>query len=125
MRRVLATLILVLPLAAQTTSQTFEFVSTEMSFGGRVVKGAPYSAEAVTESNQVLSDGNRISRRSTAKLYRDSEGRTRREQTLDSIGPWARRAGRAPLTPAARVSLRAGRAARTRACRRTSRSTRA
>src|SRR5262245_46681240 len=31
---------------------------------GRVVKGAPYSAEMVTESVQTLGDGNRIVRRS-------------------------------------------------------------
>ncbi len=52
-------------------------------------KGAPYSAEAVTETVQVLSDGNRITRESRAKVYRDSEGRTRREETLSAVGPWA------------------------------------
>jgi hypothetical protein len=45
----------------------------------RFVKGAPYSAEAVTETLQVLGDGNRISRKSVTRIYRDSEGRTRRE----------------------------------------------
>lgn len=67
------------------------FLATEMSFGGPVVKGAPYSAQAVTESTQSLIDGNRIINRSTASVYRDSEGRTRREQTLKSMGPFARR----------------------------------
>jgi hypothetical protein len=47
---------------------------------GRVVPGAPYSCEAVTESVQVLSDGNRIAKKTTARIYRDSDGRTRREQ---------------------------------------------
>ena len=37
----------------------FVFIASE-SFGGKVVKGAPYSAEAVTETIQTLSDGNRI-----------------------------------------------------------------
>ena len=45
----------------------------------RVTKGAPYSADAVTEFVQTLSDGNRIVRRTTTRLYRDTEGRTRRE----------------------------------------------
>lgn len=45
----------------------------------RVVKGAPYSAEVVTESVQVLADGNRIVRKTTGRVYRDSQGRTRRE----------------------------------------------
>lgn len=67
----------------------FVFLASEMSFGGKLVKGAPYSAEAVTESTQTLSDGNRIVNKSTASVYRDSEGRTRREQTLRAIGPFA------------------------------------
>ena len=78
-------------------SDTFVFVSSEMSFGGKVVKGAPYSAQAVTESIQTLSDGNRIVRKNTAAVYRDSEGRTRREQTLGAIGPFAA-AGDPPQT---------------------------
>ncbi|MGH9971754.1 MAG: hypothetical protein ACREBG_28710 [Pyrinomonadaceae bacterium] len=67
----------------------FVFYASEMSFGGRLVKDAPYSAEAITEMTQTLSDGNRIVNKSTAMLYRDSEGRTRREQTLRAIGPFA------------------------------------
>src|SRR3989442_14565857 len=74
---------------------TFVFVASEMNFDGKLVKGAPYSAEAVTESAQTLGDGNRIVNRSTASVYRDSEGRTRREQTLKAIGPFA---GEAPQT---------------------------
>lgn len=45
----------------------------------RIVTGAPYSAEAVTETSQTLADGNRIARKSVTRIYRDSEGRTRRE----------------------------------------------
>ena len=66
---------------------TFMFVSSEMNFDGKLVKGAPYSAQAVTESTQVLSDGNRIVNKSVASVYRDSEGRIRREHTLRAIGP--------------------------------------
>src|SRR5262245_14681934 len=57
---------------------TFGWVASEMSFGGKPVKGAPYAAEAVTESTQTLIDGNRIQRKSSASVFRDSEGRTRR-----------------------------------------------
>ena len=49
----------------------------------KAVTGAPYSAEATTESIQVLADGNRIVRRTTVKVYRDGKGRTRRE----TLGP--------------------------------------
>jgi TonB family protein len=75
----------------------FVFIANEMSFGGKVVKGAPYSAQAITESVQNLSDGNRIVNKSTAAIYRDSEGRTRREQTLRAIGSLAN-GGEGPQT---------------------------
>jgi hypothetical protein len=63
----------------------FVFVASE-SFGGKIVKDAPYSGEAVTESIQTLADGNRIVNRITSSVFRDSEGRTRREQTLKGLG---------------------------------------
>jgi hypothetical protein len=62
------------------------FVASEMSFGGKVVKGAPYSAQAVTESIQTLGDGNRIVNRNSSAVYRDGEGRTRREINLKGLG---------------------------------------
>lgn len=68
---------------------TFVFVSSEMSFDGKLVKGAPYSAQVVNENVQMLADGNRIVRRNTASVYRDSEGRTRREQTINAVGAYA------------------------------------
>ena len=68
----------------------FVFLGTEMSLSGKLVKGAPYSAQAVTEMTQVLSDGNRIINKSVAQVFRDSEGRTRREQTIKAIGAMAR-----------------------------------
>ena len=73
----------------QRGDDTFYYVTSEMSFDGKLVKGAPYSAQAVTEMTQTLSDGNRIVNKSTVSLYRDGEGRTRREQTLRAIGPFA------------------------------------
>ena len=51
---------------------------------GTSVKGAPYSAEAVNETNQMLADGTRIHRENRTTVYRDSEGRTRHEAP-DSI----------------------------------------
>jgi hypothetical protein len=69
------------------TGGSFGFVS-DMLVGGTAVKGAPYSAQAVTETIQTLADGNRIVHESTAMVYRDSLGRERREQTLPAIGPF-------------------------------------
>ncbi len=54
-----------------------------------VLKGAPFSATAVTETTHALADGNRIHRSTSIALYRDSEGRFRREVTLSAIGPLA------------------------------------
>jgi len=55
---------------------------------GKVVKGAPYSATAVTETVQLLGAANQIITRSESKVYRDSEGRTRNEGSIDKIGKW-------------------------------------
>ena len=56
-------------------------------FEAKVVKGAPYSAESVTEMTQTLADGNRIVRTNRGSVARDGEGRTRREQMLGALGP--------------------------------------
>ncbi len=67
-------------------ADTITVVSAEAGVPGRVVKGAPYTAEAITESTQTLADGNRIARKSTAQLARDSEGRTRRQDRFGESG---------------------------------------
>ena len=63
-----------------------DFISMPLGLGGETVTGSPYSAEAVTVVTQTLADGNRISRESKAAVYRDTAGRTRREQGLAIIG---------------------------------------
>jgi hypothetical protein len=55
----------------------------------RIVKGAPFSAQAITTTTQVLGDGNRILQTSEMALARDGEGRTRREMSVEKIGPWS------------------------------------
>lgn len=77
------------PVGRGPGGDTVVFVSTEMSFGSKIVKNAPYSAQATTETTQMLADGNRIVRKNSSSVYRDSEGRTRHDQSLGSIGPWA------------------------------------
>lgn len=70
---------------------TLAFIGAEIPMGP-VVRGAPFSGEGVTTVSQTLGDGTRIDRRVTAKVYRDSEGRVRREQTvlgLDVLKPSA------------------------------------
>ncbi len=65
---------------------TLSFVTPDSTFERRVVKGAPFTAESVTEHVQRLGDGNRMVRKSAAKLFRDSAGRTRREHALTRGG---------------------------------------
>lgn len=59
--------------------QDAKVIAETWTSGDKVVKGQPFSAEAVSESVQTLSDGNRIVHNSTTKLFRNSEGRFRRE----------------------------------------------
>jgi hypothetical protein len=54
---------------------------------GKVVTGAPYSAVGVTETIQTLADGTTIDRKIQANIFRDGQGRVRRETTLPVIGP--------------------------------------
>ena len=54
-----------------------------------MVTGAPYSAQAVTAHTQALPDGNTIHTTTTVNVYRDGQGRTRREMQLRAVGPWA------------------------------------
>ena len=56
---------------------------------GKVVTGAPFSAAATAESKQTLSDGTTISRTVQTNLFRDAQGRVRRELTMPAVGPLA------------------------------------
>jgi len=74
-------------LRAQEPS-TFKFeVQTRMPLETRTVKNAPYSAELVTDHMQQLADGNRIVEHSSGRVYRDKEGRVRREEDRPSGNP--------------------------------------
>jgi hypothetical protein len=83
LRRCLVAVLLVAALVSASASgaQTIEFLGTDIRIAP-LVTGAPYTADAVTTVTQVLADGTRIDRRVTARLYRDSSGRVRREQTI-------------------------------------------
>jgi hypothetical protein len=61
------------------------FLGAEPGRPGPLVTGAPYSAEAVTEIDRVLPDGNKIHQTTTTRIYRDSQGRTRREPGLSAL----------------------------------------
>lgn len=52
----------------------------------RLVTGAPYSAMGTSETITTTADGGRIVRQNTVRVWRDSDGRTRSEFELTSIG---------------------------------------
>jgi hypothetical protein len=53
-----------------------------LSAHSKVVTGKPYYATSTTDVVQTLTDGNRIVQHSSSVIYRDAQGRTRREQTF-------------------------------------------
>lgn len=70
------------PLMGGGQMPSLSFTTPDANFERTVVKGAPFSAESVTEHIQVLADGNRTVRKSSARIYRDAVGRTRRDHEL-------------------------------------------
>ena len=50
------------------------------------VKGAPFCAAVTTEHTQSFADGNRIHTAENSNICRDSEGRSRREASLNLLG---------------------------------------
>jgi hypothetical protein len=74
----------------------------------RLVTGAPYSALGTSETITRLPDGNRIVRQNSVRMWRDSDGRTRAEYSLSSIG------GPLPLEVNSTVTVIDDPAARTR-----------
>jgi len=61
-------------------------LDTQAGRPGRVVKGAPYSADVSNQTTRTLADGNTIRQTSSGRVYRDSEGRTRQEPSLQTLG---------------------------------------
>jgi hypothetical protein len=68
-------------------TKVLPLVTKVLPLEAKVVQGLPYSAEVVTESIQTLADGNRIVQRTTGRVFRDSQGRVRREEDRPSGSP--------------------------------------
>jgi hypothetical protein len=71
---------------AQDTTFNYE-VQPRVPLEAKTLKGAPYSAEVVTDHTQSLPDGNRIVEHTTGRVYRDKYGRVRREEDRPSGNP--------------------------------------
>jgi len=78
--------LLLLTFAAVGYGQDSKLFAESIRSSERTIKGAPFSAEAQSESTQMLADGNRITHRTASRLFRDSEGRFRREDMPKQIG---------------------------------------
>ena len=73
------------PVMGLTFERAVGVMSVEPLDFAEPVAGAPYSADITTEMTQTLADGNRIERRSTSQVARDSHERVWREQQLAAI----------------------------------------
>jgi hypothetical protein len=76
-----------LPVPPPMIGYKVEMLAVEPFEMGDAVENAPFSAEIVNVFTQELPDGNRIERRTTGLVARDSRGRVRREHQLAAIGP--------------------------------------
>src|ERR1700726_1446631 len=71
-----------------------ELMGFEGMHGGKVVTGAPFSATSTSTTSQTLQDGKTtINRTVQGAIYRDSQGRSRREVTFTGVGPLAATGG--------------------------------
>src|SRR5215472_8699253 len=61
---------------------------------GKTVTGAPLTAVLVVTRDTTLADGNKIHNESQSKIYRDAEGRVRRELAVDLATPATGRVNR-------------------------------
>jgi hypothetical protein len=78
---------------APPMGERIELLGFEGIHGGKIVTGAPFSAVAISETSRTLADGNHIFRKTQTNLFRDSQGRFRKEVTLSAIGPLATSGG--------------------------------
>lgn len=73
--------------ASGQSGQNAKVIAELSASSEKIVRNSPFSAEAVSESVQTLADGNRIVHSSTSKLYRNGEGRFRREFGSGMVSP--------------------------------------
>jgi len=62
------------------------FIAAEMRFGDKLVRNQPFSADTIIEDTRRLYDGSTVTKVMKGAFYRDSAGRTRREQPFQMVG---------------------------------------
>jgi len=65
--------------AQEPPSLQIKMLGVQGGVMGKTVKGAPYTGTEINETTQVLADGTRIHNETQTQVWRDSEGRVRRE----------------------------------------------
>lgn len=73
-------------IAAPPISISSAMLGLAAPLGAKSASGKPMFAEFVTEHHQSFTDGNRISHSTTSSIYRDAQGRIRRESQLSVPG---------------------------------------
>jgi hypothetical protein len=97
-------------LAAQQADSLGTFVFVGGGRGGQGVTGSPVSAREETRTVQTLGDGTQLDSSEVSQFYRDNQGRTRMERTVDGktivqiVDPVA--SVRITLDPAAKSATR-------------------
>jgi hypothetical protein len=76
----LKTAVMKAKIAAELAAVKGDIKGAMFGVSGPTVTGAPYSAEAVTESVQTLGDGNTIRKKTVVRVFRDGAGRTARQE---------------------------------------------
>lgn len=71
---------------APVVPSMFEPITTGGLLDDELVRNNPVAAVFESETMQVLANGGQITRRITTRIYRDRDGRTRREQIFSSDG---------------------------------------
>ncbi len=61
------------------------FIAAELRFGDKLITGQPFSAEMIIEDTRRLFDGSTVTKQRRGAIYRDGQGRTRREQQLETV----------------------------------------
>jgi hypothetical protein len=77
---------IIVQIAPPPISISSAMLGVSSPLGAQAVSGKPVYAEFVTEHHQSFTDGNRISRSTTSCIYRDAQGRVRRESQLSLPG---------------------------------------
>lgn len=84
--RIFLTIVTITLFTSFAAAQNAKTIGSELGDFERIVRGAPFSAEASLDSVQLLSDGTKLSRSSNRKLFRDNDGRLRREEGPTQLG---------------------------------------